>query len=90
MIVHTLKMCTDDAGPEQRFFQENLIWLHVNTVNSEIFTRILFSRTALTRHICQVKNSRLWHDLPTSVKDKEFLPFRKGFIFREIRGVSRK
>ena len=24
---------------------------------------------------------RLWHDLPTSVKDKDFSPFREGFIF---------
>ena len=37
---------------------------HVATVNSEIFVRILFSRKALKRHICDVKNSQLRHHLP--------------------------
>ena len=31
---------------------------------------------------CQVKNSRLWHDLPTLVNDKVFLQFHE-FYFRE-------
>ena len=44
------------------------------------------------RHICQVKNLPLWHDLPTSVKDEEFSPFRESFIFAKfhIREVLRK
>ena len=44
----------------------------VNTVNSEIFARILFSRIALKDIFAKYKKSRLWHDLPASVKDKEF------------------
>ena len=39
---------------------------------------------SVKRHICQVKKSRLWHDLPTSVKDKEFSPFCEGFIFAKL------
>ena len=34
--------------------------------------------------ISHVKNPRLWHDLPTSVKDKEFSPFSEGFIFAKL------
>ena len=37
------------------------------------------------RNISHVKNSRLWRDLTASVKDKEFSPFRKGFIFAKLR-----
>ena len=51
------------------------------SVNSEIFGRILFSLKEL-RHICHVNNLCLWHDLPTSVKDKEFSLFREGFFSR--------
>ena len=43
-------------------------------------------------HICDVKNSRLWHDLPISVKDRMISPFREGYIFTKLRicEVSRK
>ena len=37
---------------------------------------------SLKRHIYPVKNSRLWHYIPTSVKDKELLPFREGLFSR--------
>ena len=52
-------------------------------VNSKIIARILFSQIAL-RHICDVKNSRLWHDLPVSVNDRLILPFHKDFIFMKL------
>ena len=43
------------------------------TVNSVIFERILFSRKAskdiFARHICDLRNSRLWHDLLIAVND---------------------
>ena len=42
------------------------------TVNSELFVRILLSRISLKRHICHVKNSRFVHDLPTSVNISDF------------------
>ena len=44
------------------------------------------------RHICNVKNSLLGHDLPTLVHDRVILPFREGFIFTKLRicEVSRK
>ena len=41
------------------------------TVNSEIFAN------TFKRHICDVKNSQLWHDIPQLEDDI----FRKGFIF---------
>ena len=40
--------------------------LQVSTVHSTIFSRF-FLRAAL-KDICNIKNSRLEHDLPTSVK----------------------
>ena len=39
----------------------------------------IFAKSA-KRHICQLKKTRLWHDLPTSFKNKEFSPFRKVFF----------
>ena len=51
------------------------------TVNSEIVVRILFFAKSVKKHIYHVKNSRLWHDLPTSVKDKEFSLVLEGLIF---------
>ena len=35
-------------------------------------------------HVCEIKNSRLQHELPTSVNGIVIPPFREGFIFREI------
>ena len=37
---------------------------------------------SVKRHICQVKKSQLWHNLPTLVKNKEFSPFREGLCSR--------
>ena len=51
--------------------------------NSEMFARVLFSRIAL-RHICDVKNSRPDHDLPSLVNDREILTFHEGFIFMKL------
>ena len=51
------------------------------TVNSDIFAIILFSRITL-RHVCDVKNSRLENDLPTSVNGSDFAIFAR-FYFRE-------
>ena len=33
-------------------------------------------------HICDIKKSRLWHDLPISVNDRVISPFRADFISR--------
>ena len=48
------------------------------TVNSEFFVRILFFANSVKMHICDVKNSRLRHDLPQyiSVNDRVILPLR--------------
>ena len=56
------------------------------TINSEIFTK------SVKRHICDVRNSRLGRDLPTSVNDIAIFPFHKDFIFTKLRicEVSRK
>ena len=47
---------------------------------------------SVKRHICDVKNSRLGHDLPTSVNDRVILPCREDFIFTKLRicAVSQK
>ena len=56
------------------------------TVNSEI------SPNSIKRHICDAKNLRLGHDLPSSVDERMILLFREGFIFTKLRicEVSRK
>ena len=40
--------------------------------------------TSVKRHICDVKNSRLGYDLPTSVNDRVILPFREVFFSRKF------
>ena len=45
------------------------------------FSREFIFANSVKRHICDVKNSRLGHDLLTSVDDIVISPFRKGFIF---------
>ena len=42
---------------------------------------------SVKRHICDVKNSRLRHDLPISVNDslRVISPFREDFIFMKLR-----
>ena len=46
-----------------------------NFCKNFIFTK------CIKRHISDVKNSRLRHDLPISINDRVILPFREGFIF---------
>ena len=43
------------------------------------------SANRVKRHIYHVINSRLWHDLPTSVNDRVISPFREGFNFTKLR-----
>ena len=38
----------------------------------------------IKRHICDVENSRLRHDLHISVKDRVISPFHEGFIWRNF------
>ena len=52
-----------------------------NTVNSEIFARILFFANRVKRHISTYKNLRLRHDLPISENNRVITPFRSNFIF---------
>ena len=54
------------------------------TVNSEIFSRILFLQIA-SGHICDVKYSQLEHDLTISVNNRVITPFREGLIFMKLR-----
>ena len=53
----------------------------IYTVNSE-FWWIFFFVNSLKRHICQAKNSRWGHDLPTSVNDSDFV-ILGGFNFHK-------
>ena len=39
----------------------------------------------IKRHLCNVKNLLLGHDLPISVNDRVILPFREDFIFTKLR-----
>ena len=45
---------------------------------------ILFSGSD-KRHIWDIKNLRLRHDLPTSVNHRVILPFREGYISMKLR-----
>ena len=64
-----------------------LLSFNGNTVNREIFARILFLRIALKSYL------RLGHDLPISVNKRVIhKAFREDFIFRKLHicEVSRK
>ena len=51
--------------------------------------RILFWRIAL-RHICDIKNSQLGHDLPISVNDRIIFPFGKNYAkFHENKTLTK-
>ena len=39
---------------------------------------------SIKRHIWDVRNSRLGHDIPISVNDRVILPFREGLISRNF------
>ena len=58
-----------------------------DTVNLEIFARILFSRVVLKAYLARKKNRDF-----DMIKDKEFSLFREEFIFAKLRmrEVSRK
>ena len=60
------------------FFLFTALLTILDAVNSEIFARILLSRMAFKRHICDVRNSRQRHNLPISVNDRVI-----GFYFHE-------
>ena len=55
----------------------------LNTVNTEIYTRIFFVNN-IKIHICHIKNLRLVHDLPTSVNGVVTSPFRESFISEKL------
>ena len=56
------------------------------------FRENFISANSIKRHICDVQTSRLRHDLPISVNDREILLFREGLIFTKLHicEVSRK
>ena len=43
---------------------------------------IIFAKS-IERHICEVKKSLLWHDLPISVNDRVIFTISGGFYFHE-------
>ena len=49
------------------------------------FCKNFFFANSVKRHICNVKNSQLRHDLHISVNERVILPFREDFIFTELR-----
>ena len=52
---------------------------------SGIFREKFIFANRVKRHICDVKYSRLGHDIPISLNDRVISPFRKGFIFTKLR-----
>ena len=44
---------------------------------------------SIKRHISDVKNWQLRHDLPISINDRVILPFREGFIFTKLRSFPK-
>ena len=67
-------------------YQNLLCWL-IYTVNSVIFTRILFSQIALKDIFAAVKicDYLLGHDLPISVTYRVISSFREDIIFTKPR-----
>ena len=59
---------------------------------SESFRENFIFVNSIKRHICDIKNLRLGHDLPISVNDRVIFQFREDFIFRKLSlcKVSRK
>ena len=57
-----------------------------------IFRDNFIFANSVKRHICDVKHSRLWYDLPISVNNIMISPIREGLIFTKLRTceVSRK
>ena len=45
---------------------------------------------SVERHICDVINSWLQHNLPTSIHDRAISPFREDFIFRKLHIPNKK
>ena len=53
-------------------------------LNWEIFRENFIFANCAKRHICNVSNSRLGHELPTSINDRLISTFREDFIFAKI------
>ena len=77
------------------------ISLHVKYILSvgsivSLFKKILYGKfenfdenfifaNSVKRHICDVENSQLAHDLPMSVYDRMISPISEGYIFTKLR-----
>ena len=61
-----------------------------NTVKFGNFRENFIFANSAKRQFCYVLNSQLGPDLPTSVNDRVISLFCEGFIFANIREVSRK
>ena len=74
---HEVSSSTDSEGKYCKFGNFRVNFIFANSIK---------------RHICDVQNSRLMHDLPISVIDRVILQFGEGFIFAKLRicEVSRK
>ena len=76
------------SGPELKilyltlFNTFSLYWIFRNFLENFIFVK------NVKRHVCDVKDLRLVHDLPTSVNGRVISPFPEGFISMKL--VSQK
>ena len=59
--------------------------LHMKYCKFGNFRENFIFANSVKRHICDVKNSRLRHDIPISVNDRVISPFREDFVFTKLR-----
>ena len=60
----------------------DISWTYCKSGN---FCENFIFRNSVTRHIWDIKNSQLGHDLPKSVIDRMISPFHEDFIFTQLR-----
>ena len=58
---------------------------YCHNCKSRNFRENFILANSVKRHICDVKNSLLRHDLPPSINDRVISPFRDSFIFTKLR-----
>ena len=58
---------------------------HVYYWKSGNFRENFIFANSVKRHICDVKSSRVWHDIPISVNGRVIYLLHEGFIFKKLR-----
>ena len=66
--------CQRSRGKAESF---NINYMYIKILQIRKFSREFYFRKSVKRHMCDVKNSRLWNGLPISVNVKVIAPFRE-------------